>query len=207
MFYPCSLDGANVMSAVIEDIDEISGIDLEDDEYEIVQSLVRNKYEASDSDGNVVFKGKQKMFKMKEEFPFVDPDGNDVFSVKAGGILDVAGDYTLTDAQTDEPIVVLDNNYSLFNDVWKIRHPQNEALIATIELQSVVSELIRRFVPMGTFLPHKYEITDVDDEHVGDIEGQLGMKDRYEVTIDDATDVPRDAVVAAACVIDAIEGN
>jgi uncharacterized protein YxjI len=195
------------MSAVTEDIDEISGVDLDDTEYEVVQSLVRNKYEAYDSDGNLVFKGKQKMFKMKEEFPFVDEDGNELFSVKAGGILDVAGDYTLTDEQTGEPIVVLDNNWSWFNDVWKIRHPQNEALIATIELQSVATELIRRFVPYGGFLPHKYEITDVNEDHVGDIEGQLSMKDRYEISIDDAGDVPRDAVVAAACVIDAIEGN
>ncbi|AGN00266.1 hypothetical protein L593_01565 [Salinarchaeum sp. Harcht-Bsk1] len=195
------------MSAVTDDIDEISGVDLDDDEYEIVQSLVRNKYEAYDSNGDLVFKGKQKMFKMKEEFPFVDANGDELFTVTAGGILDVAGDYTLTDAETGEPIVVLDNNWSFLNDVWKIRHPQNEALVATIELQSVVSELVRRFVPYGTFLPHKYEITDVDDDHVGDIEGQLSLKDTYEVSIDDATDVPRDAVVAAACVIDAIEGN
>jgi len=195
------------MSAVTDDVDGISGVDLTDDEYEVVQSLVRNKYEAHDSNGDLVFKGKQKMFKMKEEFPFVDADGEDLFSVKAGGILDVAGDYTLTDEQTGEPVVVLDHNWSWFNDHWKIRHPKNEALIAEIELQSLAAELARRFVPYGGFIPHKYEITDVDGDHVGDIEGQFSMKDRYDITIDDANDVPRDAVVAAAMVIDAIEGN
>jgi len=195
------------MSAVTEDIDGLSGVDLTDDEYEVVQSLVRNKYEAYDSNGDLVFKGKQKMFKMKEEFPFVDADGEELFTVTAGGILDVAGDYTLTDERTGEPVVVLDHNWSWFNDHWKIRHPKNEALIAEIELQSLAAEFARRFIPYGGFIPHKYEITDVDGNHVGDIEGQLSMKDRYDITIDDASDVPRDAVVAAAMVIDAIEGN
>jgi len=37
------------------------------------------------------------MLKMKEEFP-VDADGNEVFTVKAGGIIDVAGNYVLSDA-------------------------------------------------------------------------------------------------------------
>jgi len=195
------------MSAITEDIDGLAGVDLTDTKYEVEQSLVRNKYEAYDSEGNLVFKGKQKMFKLKEQFPFVDADGEELFTVSAQGIIDTAADYTLLDEQTGEPVVVLDRNWSWLNDVWKIRHPKNEALVATIELQSIGSELIRRFVPMGQFLPHKYEITDVDGNHVGDIEGQLGMKDRYEVTIDDASDVPRDAVVAAAMVIDAIEAN
>lgn len=195
-----------VMS-VAEEIDGLAGVDLTDNEYEIVQSLVRNKYEAYDSEGNLVFKGKQKMFKLKEQFPFVDPDGEELFSISAQGILDVAADYELVDEQTGEPIVVLDNNYSFLDDVWKIRHPKNEALVAEIRLQSKWSEVIRSTVPFGTFLPHKYEITDVDGDHVGVIEGQLGMKDRYEVKIDDDSDIPRDAVVATAMVIDAIENN
>lgn len=195
------------MSSVIEDIDGLSGVDLTDDEYEIEQSLVRNKYEAHDSEGNVVFRGKQEMFKLKEQFPFVDPDGEELFTVSAEGILDTAGDYTLVDDRTEEPVVSLDRKYSWFNDHWKIRHPRNEALIAEIELESTVAELARRFVPFGGFIPHKYEIRDVDGNRIGSIEGQMSMKDRYTITIEDTSDVPRDAVVAAAMVVDAIEGN
>jgi hypothetical protein len=39
----------------------IHGLDLDEDEYTVVQSALREKYRAEDSDGNVVLRGKQKM--------------------------------------------------------------------------------------------------------------------------------------------------
>ena len=60
------------------ELDTIEGIELTDDHYTVVQSLIRNKYRAEDSAGNVVLRGKQKMLKMKEEFPFVDSDGEEI---------------------------------------------------------------------------------------------------------------------------------
>jgi uncharacterized protein YxjI len=185
----------------------IRGIDLNEDEYTVVQSLVREKYRAEDPNGNVVLRGKQKMLKMKEEFPFVDGDGNDVFTVKADGISDVAGSYTLNDAQTGEAVVVLDNDYSLLQDTWKIRDAETEAIIAEINSRGTAVTLARNALPFGGVIPHKYEITDQEDDHVGDISGELSLKDTYDISIDDASDVPKEAIVAAAMVIDAIQGN
>jgi uncharacterized protein YxjI len=187
--------------------DVLAGIELTGDEYRVVQSLVRNKYRAYDSAGEVVLKGKQKMMQMKEEFPFVDADDNPVFTVKAGGILDVAGNYTLTDDATGEPVVVLDENYTLLTDRWKIRDPDTESVIAEITSKSTLVELLRGFSEIFSLIPHKYEITDADGDHVGSIDGQFSLKDEYIVRIDDASDVPKEAVVAAAMVIDALEGN
>jgi uncharacterized protein YxjI len=189
-----------------DDID-ISGLDLSGDRYVVEQSLIRNKYAASDSDGNTVLRGKQKMFKLKEEFPFVDADGEDVFSVKAGSIMDVAGNYVLSDARTGENLVILDNDFSLFQDTWTIRDAQTEAAIARIDSRGALVTLARNNLPFGELIPHKYEITDADGAHVGNIDGQLSIRDRYEITIDDASSVPKEAVIAAAMVIDAIQGN
>ena len=186
---------------------DIRGVDLTDDSYTVEQSLIRNKYAASDADGNTVLRGKQKMFKMKEEFPFTDGDGNEVFTVKAGGIIDVAGNYVLSDAQTGEDLVVLDNDFSIFQDTWTIRDADTESKVAQIDSRGALVTLARNYVPFGELIPHKYEITDADGGHVGDIEGQLSIRDRYEITIDDASNVPKEAVVAAAMVIDAIQGN
>jgi len=186
---------------------DISGIDLTDDSYTVEQSLIRNKYKALDAAGNVVLRGKQKMLKMKEEFPFTDDDGNDVFTVKAGGIIDVAGSYVLSDAETGEDLVVLDNDFSIFQDTWTIRDADSESKVAQIDSRGAVVTLARHYVPLGTLIPHKYEITDDDGGHVGTVEGQLSIRDRYEITIDDADNVPKEAVVAAAMVIDAIQGN
>jgi uncharacterized protein YxjI len=185
----------------------ISNLDLTDDQYTVEQNLVRNKYEAVDSSGNTVLKGKQKMLKMKEQFPFTDADGNDVFEVKAGGIVDVAGNYMLRDAQTGEDLVVLDNDYSILQDTWKIRDPDTEAILAEINSRGGLVTLARNALPFGELIPHKYEITDQEGNHVGSIHGEFSMKDRYEITIDDSTGVPKEATIAAAMVIDAIQEN
>jgi len=186
----------------------ITGVDLTDDQYTVEQALIRNKYKAMDSRGEVVIRGKQKMLKMKEEFPFVDDDDEEVFTVKAGGIIDVAGNYVIVDAETEAEVAVLDNDYSIMQDTWKIRDGRDERLIAQIDSRGAAVTLARNLIPyLGPLIPHKYEITDVDGDHVGSIEGQLSLKDRYEITIDDASDVPKETVIAAAMVIDAIQGN
>ncbi|WP_284012773.1 LURP-one-related/scramblase family protein [Halobaculum litoreum] len=186
---------------------DIAGIELTDDRYTVVQSLVRNKYRAEDSAGNVVLRGKQKMLKLKEEFPFVDADGEPVFRVKAAGMLDVAGNYVLTDSRTDEELVILDNDYSVFQDTWTIRDADTGARLAQIDSRGAAVTLARNVLPFGAWIPHKYEITDADGGHVGAIEGQFSLQDTYEISVDDASDVPKEPVVAAAMVIDAIQGN
>ncbi|ELY84689.1 LURP-one-related/scramblase family protein [Natrinema altunense] len=186
---------------------DIQGIELTDDRYTVEQGFVRNKYKALDVDGNVVLRGKQKMLKMKEKFPFVDADGNEVFTVKAGGLIDVANNYVLSDAQTGEDIVILDNDYSLLQDTWKIRDATTEAKLAEINSRGAMVTVARNVVPFGGWIPHKYEITDQKGTHVGSIEGQFSLRDRYEIVIDDASTVPKEPIVAAAMVIDAIQGN
>jgi uncharacterized protein YxjI len=186
----------------------IESIDLTDDNYVVEQSLIRNKYKALDSTGEVVIRGKQKMLKMKEEFPFLDAGGNELFTVNAAGILDVAGNYAIVDSATDERVAILDNDYSILQDTWRIRDGETEDLIAKIESRGAAVTIARNAVPfLGPLIPHKYEITDKNGNHVGNIDGQLSLKDRYEISIDDSSDVPKETVVAAAMVIDALQGN
>jgi len=188
---------------------DIEGLDLADDHYTVEQNLVRNQYTALDERGNTVFEGKQKTFKLKEEFPFVDENGEDVFTVKAQQIRDYEGQYVLTDARSGEDVVVLDHEYSLLEQItgatWTIRDPETDAELAEITSRKFVG--LFRTGLLGNLIRHHYEITDADGGHVGSISGQLSMKDRYDIEIDDASAVPREPVVAAAMVIDAIEGN
>ena len=64
----------------------LDAVDLTDEEYVVEQNLVRNKYRAYDGDGNVVLRAKQKLFRMKEEFPFVDADGEPADAVTAAAL-------------------------------------------------------------------------------------------------------------------------
>jgi uncharacterized protein YxjI len=186
---------------------DIAGIDLTDDSYTVTQGWIRNKFKATDSEGSVVLRGKQKLLKLKEQFPFTDGDGNEAFEIKAGGIIDVAGNYVLTDSQTDDDLVILDNDYSIFKDTWKIRDADTEAKLAEINSRGALTTLVRKVVPLGHWIPHKYEITDSQGDHVGNIDGKFSLRDTYEVSVDDASDVPTEPVVAAAMVIDVIQGN
>ena len=189
------------------DDDTIAGLDLTGDEYRVVQSLVRNKYKAYDADGNPVLRGKQKMFKLKEEFPFVDADGNSAFTVKASGVLDFAGDYALVDDRTGETVVVLDRNFTFVHDAWTIRDPDTGNPVAEIKSKSKVVSFLRHVHELFSLIPHAYEITTPDGRHVGTIDGQFSLKDTYVVRVDEAEGIPKEAVVAAAMVVDAIEGN
>ncbi|MFC6989052.1 LURP-one-related/scramblase family protein [Haloplanus sp. GCM10025708] len=186
---------------------DISTVDLDDDRYEVKQSVIRNKYVVRDSAGDVVLRGKQKMFKMKEEFPFLTGDDEDAFTVKAGGIMDIAGNYAITDAGTGEEVVVLDEDFSLFVENWTVRDPDTGEALATIRSKSKPLAALRHLVSVANLIPNKYEIFDADGDHVGDIEGQFSLRDTYTVSIDDASNVPKEAVIAAACVLDALENK
>ncbi len=185
----------------------ISTVRLDDDRYEIKQPAIRNKYIVRDSAGEVVLRGKQKMLKMKEEFPFLTGDGADAFTVKAGGIMDVAGNYTLTDAGTGEDVVVLDEEFSLLSETWRIRDPDSGRVLATIRSKNKLLSALRHLVEAANLVPNKYEIVDPGGNHVGDIDGQFSLRDTYTVSIDDATTVPKEAVIATACVLDALENK
>ncbi|PSP56348.1 hypothetical protein BRC82_02315 [Halobacteriales archaeon QS_1_67_19] len=188
-------------------VDEIAALDLSDDEYEVVQSVIRNKYRAYDAGGDLVLRGKQQLFKLREEFPFVDADGDPAFTVKASGVLDVAADYALIDDRTGDAVVVLDRNVALVHDRWTLRDPDTGAAVAEIASKSRLVSLLRHVHALFSLLPHEYEITGPDGRRVGTIDGKLSVRDRYVVRIDDADAVPREAVLAAAMVVDAIEEN
>jgi len=92
-------------------------------------------------------------------------------------------------------------------DTWTIRDPDTGESLAQIDSRGALVFLARGVLPFGEWIPHKYEITDGTGHHVGNIDGQFSLKDRYEITIDDASNVPKEPIVAAAMVIDAIQGN
>jgi uncharacterized protein YxjI len=186
--------------------DVIAGVDLSGDRYVIKQSLIRNRYAVEDGDGNVVLKGKQKRFKMREEFPFTDPDGDVVFRVKARNVFDIAGDYTLVDEVSGDAVAVIEKQFTLFKHVYRIRSPDGD-LWATIESESAAVMAAKGFVGVLGLLPHSYSITGADGESMGSIHERFSLRDIFDVRVEDTGDVPREAIVAAACAIDALEDD
>ena len=186
--------------------DAIADIDLTDDSYTITQSLIRSKYRVDDSSGTTVLKGKKKRFKIKEEFPFTSPSGDVVFRVKAQNVFDVAGDYTLVDEASGEAFAVIEKEFTLFKHVYRIRDPDG-GLWATIESESAVVMALKSYIGLLSLLPHTYSITGADGDRLGSIHERFSLRDIYDVEVGDTGDVPREAIIAAAIAIDALEEN
>jgi uncharacterized protein YxjI len=195
----------------------IPGIDLTENYYKIRQRLIRNKYKVYDFDDNIVLRAKQKLFRLKENFKFKDEDGEMVFEVQAKQIMDIAGDYTLVDPETEEPITVLEKNWTLLTHKWKIKDASNdERLLAHFHTENkgrafvrfIGSEIPMPFIGLVlSWIPHKYLIESPEGEDLGHMTGKLSVRDIYELELENMNPDLKEAVVASAIAIDAIEGN
>lgn len=186
--------------------DPISGVDLTGSDYVIKQKVFRNKYRIYDDSGNLLLKTKQKLFKMREEFPFYDANDRPVFRVKAKSVFDFAGDYMLTEAESDDVVAVLEKQFTFFKHVWRVRSPDG-AVWATIESGSTLIEAARNVSNVFSLLPHTYSITGPNGESLGSLKGRFSVRDVYDLHVEDTGDAPKEAIVAAAIAIDALEGN
>ena len=190
---------------------EIAGLGLSGSEYTVKQTGTdknfRPEYEARDVTGDTIFRCTYRMYEGKDRFPFVDTDENELFTVEASGTWDIAGDYLLTDSQTGEELVVLDNDFSLLQDTWRIRDADDGSLLAEISSRGALFTIGRKLLPVGQWIGHEFEITDAEGNSVGTIESGFAVFDQYEVTISDSSSVPIDPIVAGTVVIDAIQEN
>ncbi|WP_152422387.1 hypothetical protein [Halorubrum californiense] len=91
---------------------------------------------------------------------FVESGDGVGITVEDRGHLDIAGDYLLTDSQTGEELVVLDNDLSLFEDTWRIRDAEDGSLLAEINSRGALFTVGRKILPVGQWIGHKFEITD-----------------------------------------------
>ena len=191
----------------------LSEIDLSGSQYTVEQTgrdkNFRPEYEARDVAGDTLFRTTYQMYEERDEFPFVDADGTEICRVKAIDTWDIAGDYLLTDSQTEKDLVIFDNDLSLLQDTWRIRDAEDESLLAEINSRGALVTLARKLLPIGQGIAHKYEITDSEGGSVGSIEGEFALFDfdQYEITLTDTSSVPTEPIVIAAIVIDAIQGN
>ncbi|WP_247009847.1 hypothetical protein [Halorientalis litorea] len=189
----------------------LTALDLSGSQYTVEQTgrdeNFRPEYEARDATGDTVLSGTYQMYEERGRFPLVDADGTEVLIVTASSGWDIAGDYVLTDGHTGEDVFVLDNDFSLLQDTWRVRHADDGSLLAEINSRGVLVTLGRKVLPLGQWIAHEYEITDTEGDSIGSIEGEFAMFDQYEITVADTSSVPVGPLVAGTMVIDAVQGN
>jgi uncharacterized protein YxjI len=190
---------------------ETTALNLSDSQYTVEQTGTdenfQPEYEARDVTGDTIFRCTHQMYEGNDTFAFLDTDGTELFTVEASGNWDIAGDYLLTDSQSGKELVVLDNDFSLFQDTWQIRDAEDESLIAEINSGGALLTVGRKILPVGQWIGHEFEISDAEGTAVGTIESGFAVFDQYEITVSDSSSVPIDPIVAGTVVIDAIQGN
>jgi len=191
----------------------LSALDLSGSQYTVEQTgrdqNFRPEYEARDGGGNTIFRITYQMYEEQDEFPVVNADGTEICRVKAIDTWDIAGNYLLSDSQTDEQLVIFDNDFSLLQDTWRIRDADDHGVLAEINSRGALLTLGRTLLPFGQMIAHNYEITDSEGRPIGSIEGEFTMFDfdQYEITLTDTSAVPTTPIVIGAIVIDAIQAN
>jgi uncharacterized protein YxjI len=190
---------------------QVAALNLSGSQYTVEQTGTdenfRPEYEARDVTGDTIFRCIHNMYEGNDTFPFVDADGTELFTVEASGSWDIAGDYQLTDSETGEALVILDNDFSLFQDTWRIRDAKDGSLLAEINSRGTLFTVGRKILPVGQWIGHHFGITDAEGDPVGTIESDFGVLDQYEITISNSSSVPIDPIVAGTAVIDAIQEN
>jgi uncharacterized protein YxjI len=63
------------------------------------------------------------------------------------------------------------------------------------------------FVGILGLLPHSYAISTPSGERIGTIKEEFTLRDVYTVELGNTGDAPREAILAAAIAIDALEEN
>lgn len=182
----------------------LDSIDFSDNDYLLRQRAVRNAYTLENSSGEELLKSKQKMFKVKEEFPFTDAGGNEVFSIKAQNLMDIAGDYAVTSSGVDE-IAVLSKNFTLLTHLWSVKDSEGDD-IAVIRSRGKIFGLLRSFIDLMEFFPHKYIIEGPEGQEIGGIKGRFSLRDKYDISLEENIE-HKPVILAAAVAVDALEGN
>jgi len=188
---------------------EITGLGLSSNKYTVEQTgqdkNFRPEYEARNITGQTIFRCTYNTY--EGETSFVDDDDNELLTIAPSGTLDIAGDYLLTDSQTGDDLVVLDNDFSFFQDTWRIHDAQDGSLVAKVTSGGGLITIARKFLPVGQFIGHNFEIADAAGNSIGTIESDFAIRDQYEIKLSDSSSVPIDPIVVATVVIDTIQGN
>lgn len=195
--------------------DAIAGLDLTDNYYRVRQQLILSRYSVYDQNDNKILKARNKIFSLKTDIPFSIPGEDEpVFRVLSERLLNISNNYELREEGSDDLLAVIDRKRTLLNQVWRIRDPDDNSIVATIQNDNTMLQFLRTYggiVPLipnfFALIPHTYNVTDVNDQKIGELDGELSIRDEYDLNLKDSGELDRESMIASIIAIDALEGN
>jgi uncharacterized protein YxjI len=163
-------------------------------------------------DGSTQFYVERKAFKLKEDIKvFADETKSEVLlSIKARQILDISATYDVTDEVTGEKVGAMRRKglKSIIRDEWLVLDA-NDNETGLVQEDSAAMALIRRFMPMGQWIPQTYNLT-VNDQPVGKIKQHFNpfvLKYDVDFSADTQGMLDRRLGIVATVMMLAIEGR
>lgn len=173
--------------------------------------LMVNQYEVhtaapDGAEGELVAFAQQKRMAFKEQVTLYadDTKRQPVLSFKARQLMDLAATYDIAD-QAGQPIGLFRKDFkkSLLRTTWIVEQPGH--CVATGQERSPLVAILRRFVDSLSWLPYHFDFTS-EGRPVFSVVKKWGLRDRYEVTIEDPR-FDRRLVIAMAVGLDALQSR
>jgi len=184
--------------------DEFRGVEFSDERYRVEHSLVSNSYRVCDAGGEVLLEADERAFDRRGAVPFRDEDGEEVFRLEPGNVED---DYFVVPADSDSPLVIVEEDLSFLQHRWNVRRGHDERLVATVEAAGPSVEFFRYYMPMMGVLPHTYTIENADGDEVGTLSRRFGITETYVLDVDPVEDLPPETLVTAAISVDILDSR
>jgi uncharacterized protein YxjI len=159
-------------------------------------------------------KARNKILSLTTKIPFKLPDEDqEVFRAESERLFNISNNYNLTREDGDN-LAVIDRKRTLINQVWRVRDPDDNSIAAEIKTANqgvMMIRLIGSRIPLlgilTSLIPHTYEIGDNNGQNIGKLEGEVSIRDKYDLKLQDSGSLDREAMIAAVISIDAIEGQ
>ena len=187
---------------------------MPDIEYTIrrkVLTILGAKFHIYDPHDKLVGFSEQKAFKLKEDIRIYSDESksDERVMIKARQIIDFGAAYDVVDSQSHEKVGALKRKglASIVRDSWVVMDPDDQE-IGNIQEDSMLKALVRRFVPLGQWLPQTYHLRDHGGTELASFRQHFNpFVQRLTVTVYDGCPVSRLLVLAAGVLLVAIEGR
>jgi len=156
--------------------------------------------------GELVAFAQQKRMAFKEQVTLYADDTKKqaVLSFKARQVMDLGATYDVLDS-SNKPLGLFRKDFkkSLLRTTWIVEQPGH--VTATGQERSPVVAILRRFIDSLSWLPYHFDFV-ADGRPVFSVVKKWGLRDKYEVTIEDAQ-IDRRLVMAMAVGLDALQSR
>jgi len=175
---------------------------LTDDNYHITRSVRGDDYSVTHDDTELLAAN---LAELKDGRLTFTHAGTPVFQVERSTIDDSTG-YVIVDNETDTEAVAITRPDRTLSGSWEVREPETRALIAVIHSTDPLVNVAKAVTSFGKFREHGYNIVDSENTNIGTIAARHDFPAlTHHVHIEDASTVPKEAVVAATLAFDALE--